>query len=324
MAEFNESGVLIVNKPEGITSHGAVQRVKRALGAKKCGHAGTLDPFATGVLLVMVNEATRLAPYLTELDKLYRAVVRLGSETDTLDRTGKVVEESPVPELTLDRIREVSEELVGLQSQVPPAFSAKKVGGVRLYKLARSGKQAQASPKQVHIYSLDVLSWSCEERLLTVLVHCSKGTYVRVLARDLARKLGTRGHLYRLVRLACGQFKLDDAVSLGRLGELKASGGLDEIMLSPSEALAGLGEVRVSRNGVLRLLDGRAVEKKDLVGTSAKLDDGMTYKAMDEEGRLVAIVEAEVVELSFGQSVVLRPARVFVQAAEFALGKGKD
>ncbi|HDH96903.1 MAG TPA: tRNA pseudouridine(55) synthase TruB [Proteobacteria bacterium] len=321
MVNFDASGVIVLNKPEGITSHGAVQRVKRTLGARKCGHAGTLDPFATGVLLVMVNEATRLAPYLTELDKRYQATIKLGSQTDTLDRTGRVVCESAVPSLTVDQIEAAAEELVGLQLQTPPSFSAKKVNGVRLYKLARRGKSRKVSPKQVEIYSIDVISWSEEEKLLTIRVHCSKGTYVRVLARDLANRLGTCGHLYRLIRLACGQFEIDDAISLSRIGELKSEGRLGEVLIPPSEALPALKGIRVSRRGVLRLLDGRHLEKKDLVKPPPGVEDEAIYKALDENDNLVAIVKAVVGDTRFGQVVAFKPVRVFVRAAESSLSE---
>lgn len=319
--KFMGSGVLVIDKPEGITSHGVVQRVKRALGAKKCGHAGTLDPFATGVLVVMVNDATRLAPYLTELDKRYRATIKLGAETDTLDRTGRLQKECPVPKLTIESIKEVSQRFVGEQLQIPPAFSAKRVDGVRLYKLARSGRSREAPPKCVHIYSIEVLEWLPNENLLTVEVHCSKGTYVRVIARDMARSLGTCGHLYRLVRLACGQFNIANSIALSSLGEILEQGKIDKFLIPPSKALDGFEELCVNSRGILRLLNGASLDADDLREAPSKLRDGAIYKVLDEGGELVALVKADAQKALFGQSVIFKPVRVFSKAGVLALGK---
>jgi len=321
---FVKSGVLIIDKPEGITSHGVVQRVKKALGARKCGHAGTLDPFATGVLVVMINDATRLAPYLTELDKRYRAVVKLGAETDTLDRTGKIHQECPVPHLTIDHIKKATEKFVGIQQQTPPAFSAKRVGGVRLYKLARRGKSRQTQPKQVHIYSIDVLEWLNEGNLLTMEVHCSKGTYVRVIARDLAKSLGTCGHLYRLTRMACGQFDLGRSIPLSLVGELSEPYEISKYLIPPSSALGGFDELWISKQGVVRLMDGARLEEGDLARLPLKLRDEVIYKALDETGELVALVRLDARGASAGRSVAFKPVRVFTHCGGFAAEKAGD
>ena len=209
-------GVLVVDKPAGPTSHDVVDRVRRALGLRRVGHTGTLDPFATGVLPVCLGKATRLARFLGEGDKLYRATVRLGFATTTDDATG-----APIGEPRPVRLDPVSVEgalagLTGPLEQVPPRYSAKRVGGRRLYELARRGEEGRRLAARVTVHAIALLV--AEEDRLEIEVRCSPGTYVRALARDLGEKLGVGAHLSALRRLRSGAFALDEAVPADRLG----------------------------------------------------------------------------------------------------------
>lgn len=204
-------GVILINKPEGITSFSAVAKVKRTLGVK-CGHSGTLDPLATGLLPIMCGKATKLCQYLTDGDKLYRATLTFGVETDTHDITGTVIKTDQC-NVSLKDIEAILPEFTGKIKQTPPAYSAIKVNGTALYKLARSGKQDIEVPeREITIHSITLLSLS--ENKLTFDVSCSKGTYIRSLCRDLARRLGTIGTMSALVRIETGGWNLKDAVNL--------------------------------------------------------------------------------------------------------------
>jgi tRNA pseudouridine55 synthase len=208
-------GVLIVDKPAGITSSRVVQTVRRLLHVEKVGHTGTLDPLATGVLPLCLGQATALAQILTGQDKRYQAVLRLGAATDSGDADGKVTEERPVPPLDRGAIEAELKLLTGPQRQVPPMVSAIQVGGKRLYALARQGLSVEREARAITILSLQLRNWSPPD--LSFEVHCSKGTYVRVLAEDLAAKLGTVGHLVALRRIASGRFEIGQARTLADL-----------------------------------------------------------------------------------------------------------
>jgi tRNA pseudouridine55 synthase len=207
-------GILVIDKPVGPTSHDVVDVVRRILRQQKVGHTGTLDPVATGVLPLVVGQATKIARYLTGGDKTYVATFRLGQSTDTLDAEGTVLAEHPV---TTDEptLRQVLASFVGTIEQIPPMYSAKKVDGKRLYELARQGVEVEREAKKVTLHSIEVESVALPD--VTVTVRCSAGTYVRVLAHDLGERLGCGAHLQKLRRVAAGPFTIDDAVALDRL-----------------------------------------------------------------------------------------------------------
>ncbi|TNE85415.1 MAG: tRNA pseudouridine(55) synthase TruB [Deltaproteobacteria bacterium] len=213
---------LVIDKPAGITSHDVVAAVRAVTGIKKVGHTGTLDPFATGVLPLALGPATRLIEFLDEGLKVYDATVQLGSATDTGDFTGEVVAEVPVPDLDDDRIDEVLEQFLGEQGQRPPMYSAIKVKGKPLYKYARKGEIIEVAERRITVYDLAVVERA--EGMLRLNIRCSRGTYARVLADDIATALGTRGHLTALERPRSGPFFLEDALSMPALAELVAPG----------------------------------------------------------------------------------------------------
>lgn len=204
-------GILNVNKPRGLTSHDVVNRIRRIAGQRRVGHAGTLDPIATGVLLVCLGRATRVSEYLMHSTKVYRARVRLGVATDTYDAEGEVTEERPV-DVDRETVEAALASFRGPILQVPPMYSALKHKGQPLYRLARQGKTIERDPRPVEIYRLELTAWDPPE--LTLEVACSAGTYIRSLAHDLGRMLDCGAHLAGLTRLASGDFKVEDSVTL--------------------------------------------------------------------------------------------------------------
>jgi tRNA pseudouridine55 synthase len=275
-------GVLVVDKPEGPTSHDVVDAVRRALGVRRVGHTGTLDPFATGVLPVCVGKATRLAQFLGGGDKTYRATVRLGFATTTDDRMGEAL--GPPRTVTLDR-GAVEAALASLRvrtEQLPPVYSAKHVGGRRAHELAREGRDVPRQPVAVTIHALDLLEWRGDELVFDV--RCSPGTYVRALARDLGEALGVGGHLTALRRTASGDFGLDQAVTL----ELVEREGAQRLV-PLSRLLPALPVVRVGREGRAALTHGRDLDATLVLG-EFPADPAPRLRVLDEEGALVALV----------------------------------
>ena len=205
-------GVLLVDKPKGMTSHDVVYRLRRKLQMKRIGHAGTLDPMATGLLIMLIGKATRISQYLISIDKVYEGEVTLGVTTNSQDAEGEVMETRPVPPLTEEQVREAMTTFLGDQYQMPPMFSAIKIGGVPLYKLARKGEEVVREPRFIRVASLDLRSFASPK--LTFNLACTKGTYVRTIAHDLGNKLGCGGHLSALRRTGSGQFTIAQCTTL--------------------------------------------------------------------------------------------------------------
>ncbi|HEU4565373.1 MAG TPA: tRNA pseudouridine(55) synthase TruB, partial [Gemmatimonadaceae bacterium] len=235
MTTSQTDGLLLVDKPAGVTSHDIVVAARRALGERRIGHAGTLDPFATGLLVLLVGRATRLLPYMDGEPKTYVATVRFGAETTTDDLEGEPVRAAPLPERAA--VERGMAALTGEIAQVPPAFSAKKVEGRRAYHAARRGEAVALAPVTVRVHEWRVLAW--REAEVDVSITCGGGTYVRALARDLGRLAGSAAHLTRLRRVRSGSFAVDEAVSLEAL---RAGGAFlrparDAVRSLPAEAL---------------------------------------------------------------------------------------
>ena len=219
-----QSGVLIIDKPEGITSHDVVAKVRKALHTKKVGHTGTLDPLATGVLVVCVEKATKLVQYLTCENKTYEVQMKLGIKSDTGDITGNVIEtddniSEKLSELNLEKINETLNTFLGAQKQVPPMYSAIKVNGKKLYEYAREGVEIEREERDIEIHSIENVSF--ENDILKYTVSCSKGTYVRSLCEDIAEKLGTCGTMTALRRIVTGEFEIKDSISIEEISEEK-------------------------------------------------------------------------------------------------------
>jgi tRNA pseudouridine55 synthase len=226
---MTRSGILLVDKPEGPSSAQVVHQVKKLLQAKKVGHLGTLDPFASGLLLIGVNEGTKIADIFLGGVKSYRGVIALGSETDTQDVTGKVLMERPVPPLGEAELRQLEQKFSGELQQLPPMFSALKRDGVRLYRLARQGKEVPREPRRIRIDSLHITSGGDNE--LEFETTCSRGTYVRTLAFDIGKELGCGAHLKKLRRIACDHLSVEKAIGLRDLEDRCANGAIPLVSL---------------------------------------------------------------------------------------------
>lgn len=254
------SGLLNINKPKGITSHDVVNRVRKLAGQRRVGHAGTLDPMATGVLLVCLGQATRLIEYIMASRKQYRAIFRFGVTTDTLDADGQIIAENDASGLTETQLRQILPAFLGQIEQTPPLFSAIKKGGQPLYKRARAGETVEVEPRPVTIYSLSWVAWQPPD--LTLDVTCSPGTYIRSLARDLGHDAGPGAHLAGLTRTASGPWTLADAVSLETLEYEATEDGLNwQRHLHPSDkAISHLSQVSLSSEDTIRVQQGKQLQ----------------------------------------------------------------
>ena len=283
--ESTRSGILVVDKGRGATSFDVVAIARRRLGVRRIGHAGTLDPDATGVLPILVGEATKLAPYLVDQDKEYLATVRFGVTTDTHDVSGRVLSEAPVDDLTTARLEEACRAFVGRIKQVPPMYSAVHHQGRRLYELARAGIEVERAPREVTIERLELVLRAADR--IDFRVACSKGTYVRVLAADVGRALETRAHLERLRRTRVGAFRVEDATAVDALLALAPAAALP--VLAVREALAGYPAVAAPPDALERLRRG---QQAPLARLPAPRAAGETALLLDPAGDVAAIIEA--------------------------------
>ena len=279
------NGILIIDKPEGFTSHDVVARLRRILKTKKIGHTGTLDPFATGVLVMLVGKATRLAQFLDKDEKSYEATIQFGFETDTGDRTGNVKVKSEKVEVKREEIEAVLPEFRGEIEQIPPMYSAKKVKGKKLYELARKGVEIERKPVEVRISELRITNDEqlAEKKELTVMVTSSAGTYIRTLAEDIGRRIGVPCHLAELRRIKAGGFDIPRAISIERLEEIVEAENLDQVLVSMNEAVSHLPEKRLDQNELNRIQNGMKVD------ASFEDQNVQNIRLIDADQNLVAI-----------------------------------
>lgn len=307
--EVGAGGVLVVDKPGGITSFEAAERARRALGARKAGHTGTLDPMATGVLAVCVGEALKLQQFLTEGDKGYDATVTFGAATDTEDAEGRVTERGDPSSLDAEAVAAALSGLVGLVSQLPPMYSAVRVGGRRLHEAARAGEEVERRPRLVRVHHLELTSFEVEGGFARarVSVRCGKGTFVRSLASELGRRLGVPAHLSALRRTAAGPFTLEGALPLERAEVLGREDreALWSRLVPLADAVGHLPAVRLEGFEADDLSHGRFLLRRP---------PGPLCRALDPTGRLVAICAPD----PAGER--LRPVRVMAQPRD-SLGK---
>ena len=294
------SGILNVDKPPGMTSHDVVDEIRRLAGQRKVGHAGTLDPMATGVLLVCLGKATRVAEYLMQGRKRYRAGIVLGATTDTYDAEGQITSGSGETDYTRDEIQAALTPFVGNIEQVPPMYSAIKREGQPLYQLARQGKTVERSPRPVQIDSIELLDWT--PPTLSIIVTCSPGTYIRSLAHDLGQILGCGAYLASLVRLGSGRFTLEDATSLDRLAEAFEHGQEDKYLLALDEAFFEWPAAVVGGEAARQIAHGQAMMLRSL---NPDQTDGAMARAYGPEGDFLAILIYD------AAAALWRPKKVF-------------
>ncbi len=257
------TGIILLDKPKDITSFGAVARVRRICGEKKCGHTGTLDPMATGVLTIMLGGATRFIELLPSHDKAYIASFRLGTVTDTLDITGKVLETREV-KVTAEQVKEKINDFIGEISQLPPMYSAVSVDGQRLYDLARQGIEVERTPRNVTVFSIDVISENEQTGEYEIAVECSSGTYVRTLISDLGEALGCGAVMTALRRTKANGFEIKNTVTLEQLSEAAENGALDEIVIPVEKALENYPLIKVTAAQAKRFRNGGELDLQRL------------------------------------------------------------
>lgn len=253
-------GVLNINKPSGPTSHDIVAFVRRAVRVKRVGHAGTLDPLASGVLLVCIGQATRIVEYLVDWPKSYRATAVFGAETDTEDSTGAVIAEADASNITRQSLERVLPGFLGKLMQIPPMASAVHHEGKRLYEFARAGKVVEREAREVEVYAIRLIDFTPGDRPTAVLeIDCSKGTYIRTLCADIGRALGCGGHMSALVRTAIGRFRVDDAVAPDEVESLESQGRLAGILHSIDDVLGDMPAAELNEQQADKVAHGTEV-----------------------------------------------------------------
>jgi len=276
------SGVLVIDKPIGLTSHDVVQIVRKGTNIRRAGHTGTLDPRASGVLVILIGPAVRLSEFVSASDKRYQAVIRLGQTTDTYDADGHVTSTSPV-DITEEQFENALKQFIGEIEQVPPPYSAVKVKGRKAYEMAREGEEVNLHPRKIQVYNLDLLEWAQPEAVIDV--YCSSGTYVRSLAHDMGEALGCGAHLVGLRRTKSGRFTLRDAVPLRNLRETFDNGTWYQFLIPAAEALSDWPAIELSQTQVEDVRHGHRIP--------ADPEKGKMARGISEQGELVALLELD-------------------------------
>ncbi|MFH0793613.1 MAG: tRNA pseudouridine(55) synthase TruB [bacterium] len=295
------NGVLLIDKPRGWTSHDAVAKVRGLTGERRVGHTGTLDPMATGLLVLCVGRATRVAQFLEGLDKVYFAEITFGIATDTYDADGREVSRAQFLAVNEAEVRSALEKFIGPQQQTPPPYSAIKVKGKKLYEYARAGEKVETKPRRVIFHSIEILSFDSPR--LTVRAKVSSGTYVRSFAHDLGQRLGCGAHLSALRREAIGHFSLDRATPLSDFENNPSL--LPAKLLSLAQALSHLPQIIVSPEMARLLANGRPLDSSQISANLPTSDPDQFILALDEAGREVAVLQR-----TPANHTILKPVRV--------------
>jgi tRNA pseudouridine55 synthase len=281
------SGALVVDKPVGMTSHDVVQAIRNGTGLRRAGHTGTLDPRASGVLVILVGPAVRLSEYVSASDKRYQAIIRLGGSTDTFDAEGLVTPTKDPVTVTEEQFEKALQTFVGEIEQTPPPYSAVKVQGRKAYEMAREGEEVELAPRKITVHHLEVLEWAPPEVVIDV--HCSSGTYVRSLANDLGVMLGCGAYLVGLRRTKSGRFSLRDSVPLRKLQEAFTAGNWYQYLIPAAEALGDWPAVELNPDEVEGVRHGHRVK---VVGEPAETK----VRGVSTQGELVALMEITINE----------------------------
>ena len=288
------SGVIVIDKPIGMTSHDVVQIVRKGTNIRRAGHTGTLDPRASGVLVVLVGPAVRLSEYVSASDKRYQSVIQLGTTTDTYDADGRVLSTNSV-DISEKQFDDVLQSFVGEIEQVPPPYSSVKVKGRHAYDMARNGEDVDLEPRMINVYNLELLEWAPPEAVVDV--YCSSGTYVRSLAHDLGEKLGCGAHLIGLRRTKSGRFTLRDAVPLRKLREAFEDNTWEKFIIPAAEALSDWPAIQLDAEQLDIVRHGRRIPAEPGMGNMAR--------AISEDGELIGLLELDAETLEW------QPKKVF-------------
>ncbi len=305
-------GAITLFKPSGITSFKATEQVKRITGVKKCGHGGTLDPVAEGVLPIFLGKATKVIPFIKNNDKAYSATIKLGVETDTMDCEGKVVSENPAIVPSFDEVEKAVSCFEGEISQRPPIYSALRYKGKRLYEYARKNIEIEVKKRKVIIDKIEIVFYKYP--LLKINVYCSSGTYIRSLAHDIGEVLGCGGHIVGLLRTKSGDFHIKEAVNIDSLKSESSRKALKSHIKGIDEILAGYGEVKVSDEVKQKVLCGSPVEMDDVTAIGDCIAVTRLLKVKDSDNNLLAIAEIVSVKADTTGSeknLILKMKRVF-------------
>lgn len=297
------SGVLVVDKPVGMTSHDVVQAIRAGTGIRRAGHTGTLDPRASGVLVILIGPAVRLSEFVSASDKRYQAIIRLGGSTDTFDADGRFTRQETPINITEEQFEKVLKTFEGEIEQVPPPYSAVKVQGRKAYEMARKGEEVELEPRIIQVHHLEVLEWAPPE--VVVDVHCSSGTYVRSLTNDLGEALGTGAYLVGLRRTKSGRFTLRDAVPLRKLQEAFQAGNWYQYLIPAAEALSDWPAVELNPDEVEEVRHGHRVK------AAPDTELGKMVRGVSTQGELVALLECKEGE---DGSPEWQPKKVFFQS----------
>lgn len=277
------NGVILIDKPLGKTSHDLVYEARRLSGVKKVGHTGTLDPMASGVLPICIGNATKAADMLTASDKAYRAQLVLGMTTDTQDAEGEILSECGV-NVSKEEIERAVKSFVGEIEQIPPMYSAIKVGGKKLYELAREGKEIERKPRKIFIKSIDILKIDMENYTVTIDVECSKGTYIRSLCEDIGMKLGVGAYMNTLIRTKSGMFSIKDCKSVEELRKLKDAGELENVLIPTSELFKDFDKIKLNKKQSALVQNGVSI-------MYSGLRQGCSYRLYSNEDKFLCISE---------------------------------
>ena len=252
-------GILLINKPKAYTSHDVVAKVKKILNVKKVGHTGTLDPNATGVLPLLLNNGTKLSKYLIEHDKEYEVTMKLGIKTTTVDCEGDILDKQVVDWNKVNlNIESVLKSFIGKQKQIPPIYSAIKINGKKLYEYARKGQEVEIKPRQIEIYKIELQEINQKENIIKFKVHCSKGTYIRSLCEDIASKLGTISYMQELNRIKVGKFNLENAITIDELEKYKEN--IEEKIITMQQLFKDLPSIKLDTKKLQKFLNGNLID----------------------------------------------------------------
>ncbi|MDP2945270.1 MAG: tRNA pseudouridine(55) synthase TruB [Atribacterota bacterium] len=303
------NGILNIFKPKGITSYQTVKEVRNILGIPKAGHTGTLDPSASGVLLICIGQATKIAEFLIGMEKHYQGEMILGISTDSQDSEGKIVQRREVKnDIDEKRIIDIFQKYEGIISQMPPMFSAVHYKGERLYRLARKGIEVKRSPKEIKIYKLNLMNFNQKTAIVKFEVICSKGTYIRTLCSDIGDELGCGAHLLNLVRKKVGNFSIEDSLNLEELKKEKALG--KRYLISIDSALEELDKITVKSEATKTVLNGGIISSEQIVEIpkGLKTRKNIFFKIFDLKGNLLSIGTSI---KKNGKNIFFKPVKVF-------------
>ncbi|MBN2041711.1 MAG: tRNA pseudouridine(55) synthase TruB [Spirochaetes bacterium] len=287
------NSVFLIDKQCGITSHSEINRLKEMPGIKKIGHCGTLDKFATGLLIVCTGWATKLTRYFLESDKRYIGTIKLGIKTDTCDPEGNITEYGDLSKLNTGLIDIIPEKFSGIQSQVPPEYSALKINGKRASDLIRNGEKVQIKERTINIKNLDIIKIDLDNSTITIDVSCSKGTYIRSLARDIGEYLGVGGYLEQLRRISSGNLSIENAATIDEIQKFISGRQIDKnFLLTPRDALSFLSLIKVKKSAVKNILNGAFFRRDDIISLENNADKH--FLIVDEEENLIAIADINI------------------------------